>query len=131
MTVAFFPNDAQPAKIRPLTWKPPIRLWQEELNDLENEITFYHKLLSLNTGHGNGRPKSPLFTLMSEFSTLLETTLPEMKTALLALSQHPVESLNQISPAFQKQLDQLKQELQKLKTSVFPLIIHLQRITIW
>jgi hypothetical protein len=130
MTVALSPNASQPVKLRPLTRQPQVRQWQDELNYLEMEVTFYQKLLRMSIGNGQPESKPSMYKLLNEFSGYLDTTVPDLKKALDALHL-PADTGTEAASAFQRQLEHHRLALRILKTGVFPHISDMQKFTIW
>lgn len=125
------PPDLQPVHPEPVSPPPHLYRWLDELRYWQLEVSFYHKLLTIEIYMGKPCKRVKLDEVLNAFATYKHEILPDMKVALeKILADTPVQ--NGLHPsAFQREMERHKEALRKLKLEVFPCLSELLTVTIW
>ncbi len=123
--------DMKPVLLIPDVQPQHLYRWLDELDYWQLEVSFYHKLLTIEIYMGKPCKRVKLDEVLNAFAAYKHEILPDMKAALeKILADNPVQ--NGLHPsAFQREMERHTETLRKLKLEVFPCLSELLTVTIW
>ena len=128
MTVALINPEPVPVKLRPMVSKPQLHQWLGELEHLQDEAEFYHRLLSIGLPNCSDRKKPLIKKLLEDFSVYKTEILPALIISLNETLSRPLAE-KEVAHTVSKKLEQHTENLKKMKSKVFPHLHELQTVT--